>query len=191
VVARLHEQRRSDGAVHAPGHRDENALRHLPPLSPTRNAEVGTRNSSGGSDRGNRPRDPTTARSVPPSAFRLPRWNHRCSTADSALTFSTILGSALTTASTSSAVLSRPKEKRNAAMPRSRGTPIAVSTCEGSIAPVLQADPEAQATPARSRCMSSASLSAAVDDRLHRPAIAHDEGADPFRRADLVPRDGD
>src|SRR3989441_2247780 len=70
---------------------------------------------------------------------------HRCSTADSALTFSTIFGSAPITASTSSAVLSLPKENRSAAMPSSRGTPIAVSTCEGSIAPVLQADPEEQA----------------------------------------------
>src|SRR2546430_16824780 len=33
-------------------------------------------------------------------------------------------------------------------------------------------------------------LSASVDDRFHRPAVAHDEGADSLRRADLVPRDG-
>src|SRR2546428_2981210 len=119
VVPRLHEQRRRHGAVHPPGHRDANALRHLSLLLPV----------------------------------------HRCSTADSALTFSTIFGSAPATASTSSEVLSLPKENRSAAMPSSRGTPIAVSTCEGSIAPVLQADPEEQAIPARSRCMSSASLS--------------------------------
>src|SRR5439155_26058752 len=91
---------------------------------------------------------------------------HRCSTAASARTFSTILGSAAATASTSSAVLSRPNENRSAATPSSRGTPIAVSTCEGSIEPVLHADPDEQATPARSKCMSSASLSVPGIDTL-------------------------
>ena len=42
----------------------------------------------------------------------------------------------------------------------SRGTPMATSTCDGSTAPVEQAEPPEAATPARSRCMSSASLSA-------------------------------
>ncbi len=68
--------------------------------------------------------------------------------------------------STSSAVFSRPNEKRSAAMPRSGGTPIAVSTWEGSTAPVLHADPDEQATPARSKCISSASLSVPGIDTL-------------------------
>src|SRR6266704_1572350 len=91
---------------------------------------------------------------------------HRWSTADSCLTFSTIFGSAPITASTSSAVFSLPNEKRSAATPSSGGTPIAVSTCDGSTAPVLQAEPEEQAIPARSRCINSASLSVPGRDTL-------------------------
>src|SRR2546425_10955259 len=91
-----------------------------------------------------------------PSAIPEP---HRCSTADSCRTLSTIFGSAPMTVSTSSAALSFPNEKRSAATPSSRGTPIAVSTCDGSTAPVLQAEPDEQAMPARSRCMSRASES--------------------------------
>src|SRR6267143_117554 len=85
--------------------------------------------------------------------------SHRCSTADKDRTFSTILGSAAATAATSSSLLSIPNEKRSAATPSSRGTRIAVSTCDGSTVPVLQADPDEQAIPARSRCISNASLS--------------------------------
>src|SRR2546430_8911785 len=73
---------------------------------------------------------------------------HRCRTADKARTLSTIAGSAPATTSTSSAALSFPNEKRNAATPSSRGTPIAVSTWDGSTAPVLQAEPDEQAMPA-------------------------------------------
>src|SRR5690348_3176489 len=84
---------------------------------------------------------------------------HRCSTADSARTFSTIFGMAPMTASTSSSLLSFPNEKRSAATPSSRGTPMAVRTCEGSTAPVEHADPDEQAIPARSKCIKRASLS--------------------------------
>ena len=51
-------------------------------------------------------------------------------------------------------------------MPSSRGTPIAVSTWEGSIEPVLHAEPDEQAIPAKSKCMSSASLSVPGIDTL-------------------------
>src|SRR5262249_15031550 len=91
---------------------------------------------------------------------------HRCRTAESERTFSTIFGRAAATASTSSIVLSLPNENRSAATPSSRGTPIAVSTCDGSTAPVLQADPEEHAIPARSRCISNASLSVPGIDAL-------------------------
>src|SRR5207245_9355917 len=76
---------------------------------------------------------------------------HRCKTADRALTFSTIFGRAAMSASTSCSVFSLPNENRSAATPRSRGTPIAVRTCDGSTAPVEQAGPEGQAMPERSR----------------------------------------
>ena len=69
-------------------------------------------------------------------------------------------------ASTSSAVFCLPNENRSAATPSSRGTPMAVSTCDGSTAPVEQAEPEEQAIPARSRCISSASLSVPGIDTL-------------------------
>src|SRR5437773_2215579 len=84
---------------------------------------------------------------------------HRCSTAERARTFSTIFGSAPISVSTSSRVFSLPNENRSAATPSSRGTPIAVSTCDGSTAPVEHAEPDEQAIPARSRCISRASLS--------------------------------
>src|SRR5262245_13435501 len=64
------------------------------------------------------------------------------------------------TRSTSSAVLSRPRLKRIAPSARSRGTPIASSTWDGSTEPVEHADPLEAATPARTRCISKASLSA-------------------------------
>src|SRR5207245_1798680 len=92
--------------------------------------------------------------------------SHRCKTVASDRTFSTMRGSAAATASTSSMVLSFPNENRSAATPSSRGTPMAVSTCEGSTAPVEQADPEEQAIPARSRCISNASLSVPGIDTL-------------------------
>ena len=41
-----------------------------------------------------------------------------------------------------------------------RGTPMAVRTCDGSVAPVVQAEPPEAATPCRSRCISIASASA-------------------------------
>src|SRR2546422_8204188 len=91
---------------------------------------------------------------------------HQCSTALSARTFWTILGRTATVASTSSRVLSLPNENRSAATPSSRGTPIAVSTCDGSTAPVEHAEPEEQAIPARSRCISRASLSVPGIDTL-------------------------
>src|SRR3989441_7408842 len=47
---------------------------------------------------------------------------HRCRTADSARTFSTIFGRAAINPSTSSAALSLPNENRSAATPSSRGT---------------------------------------------------------------------
>src|SRR5438093_2051672 len=84
---------------------------------------------------------------------------HRWRTVDSDRTFSTIRGSTAVTASTSSTVLSLPKENRSAATPSSRGTPMAVSTCDGSTVPVVQDDADEQAMPARSRCISSAALS--------------------------------
>src|SRR5207237_5285247 len=138
-----------------------------PPHPPQRrNAERGTRNRA----RDRRDARPALARelapAVPRSAFRVPRFDHRCKTAASALTFSTILGSAPTTASTSSAVFCLPNENRRAATPSSRGTPMAVSTCDGSTAPVEHAEPEEQAIPARSRCISSASLSVPGIDTL-------------------------
>src|SRR5256712_11720442 len=95
-----------------------------------------------------------------------PHSNHRWSTALRARTFWTILGSTATVASTSSSVFSLPNENRSAATPRSRGTPIAVRTCDGSTAPVEQAEPEEQAIPARSRCIRSASLSVPGIDTL-------------------------
>src|SRR5207245_5732495 len=91
---------------------------------------------------------------------------HRCKTADRALTFSTLFGRAAMSASTSSSVFSLPNENRSAATPRSRGTPIAVRTCDGSTAPVEQAEPDEQAMPARSRCIRSASLSVPGIDTL-------------------------
>src|SRR5437667_2597162 len=91
---------------------------------------------------------------------------HRCKTADRALTFSTIFGRAAMSASTSCSVFSLPNENRSAATPRSRGTPIAVRTCDGSTAPVEQAEPDEQAMPARSRCIRSASLSVPGIDTL-------------------------
>jgi len=42
----------------------------------------------------------------------------------------------------------------------SAGTPIAVGTCEGSTAPLVQAEPEETAIPSRSSPISSASGSA-------------------------------
>src|SRR5207245_5260516 len=80
--------------------------------------------------------------------------HHRCNTADSCRTLSTIFGSAPMTVSTSSAALSLPNENRSAATPSSRGTAIAVSTCDGSTAPVEPAEPEEHATPARPHCTS-------------------------------------
>src|SRR5439155_618765 len=91
---------------------------------------------------------------------------HRCKTADRALTFSTIFGRAPITVSMSSGVFSLPNENRSAATPRSRGTPIAVRTCDGSTAPVEQAEPEEQAIPARSRGIRRASLSVPGIDTL-------------------------
>ena len=38
--------------------------------------------------------------------------------------------------------MDRPSEKRTADCPRSRGIPIAVNTCDGSVAPEAQADPD-------------------------------------------------
>ena len=64
------------------------------------------------------------------------------------------------TRSTSASLLPCPRLNRTAPRARSLGTPMAISTCEGSTAPVEQADPPEAATPARSRCMSRASLSA-------------------------------
>src|SRR3989454_12181594 len=147
VVPCLHEQRRGERRVDAPRHGDQYSVSPLALPARLRMSNCGLRI---------RPPTHQSAIRNPQSAIAQ---DHRCNTADRALTFSTIFGSAPITASTSSALLSLPKEKRSAAMPSSRGTPIAVSTCEGSIAPVLQADPEEQAMPARSRCMSSASLS--------------------------------
>src|SRR2546425_2271675 len=65
-VAPLDEQRGGDGRIHPPGHRDENALRHLDPPPRTRNAERGTWNREGKSGPGVRQRGPRPARSVPP-----------------------------------------------------------------------------------------------------------------------------
>ena len=82
----------------------------------------------------------------------------------------------------------------------SRGTPMATSTWDGSTAPVEQADPLDAATPARSRCISSASLSApATADVEHvrralRSLAVHDQvghrRAQPRGRArPAAPRD--
>ncbi len=65
-------------------------------------------------------------------------------------------------------LLSRPKLNRMVPSASSRGTPMATSTCEGSTAPVEQADPLDAAMPARSRCISSASLSAPCTAMLKR-----------------------
>src|SRR3989449_8691707 len=92
--------------------------------------------------------------------------HHRCNTADSCRTLSTIFGSAPMTVSTSSAALSLPNENRSAATPSSRGTAIAVSTCDGSTAPVEQAEPEEQALPAGSQCISVAPHSVPGIDTL-------------------------
>src|SRR5256886_14771164 len=168
VVPLLHEDRCSHGAVDTPRHGDEDALPHQrpPPQCGMRNAECGIDGEGPipeTIDGAQRSRDLFR---IPHSAFRIPHCDHRCSTALSALTFSTIRGSTAISASTSSVVFSLPNENRSAATPSSRGTPMAVSTCDGSTAPVEHAEPEEQAIPARSRCISSASLSVPGIDTL-------------------------
>src|SRR5207253_2267228 len=123
---------------------------------------------------------------------------HRCSTADSCRTLSTIFGNAPMTVSTSSATLSFPNEKRSAATPSSRGTPIALSTCDGSTAPVLQAGSELHRPPQsddprhvlRARPQPEL-LPTAVDDRFDGVPVAYEQRADPLGSADLVAGNGD
>src|SRR5437899_2820133 len=173
VVPFLHQDRRSDRAVDSPGHGDENPLCHLEPPPRVRNVECGMRSIRGGSSCETKralpfriPHSTLRIWFIPHSTLRIPHLRHRCKTADRALTFSTIFGRAAMTVSMSSSVFSLPNENRSAATPRSRGTPIAVRTCDGSTAPVEQAEPDEQAIPARARCIRSASLSVPGIDTL-------------------------
>ena len=74
--------------------------------------------------------------------------------------------SASTSASTCSAVLARPSEKRMLARARSARRPMAVSTCEGAMAPLEQAAPVETAKPRRSSAITSASPSMPSKYRL-------------------------
>src|SRR5439155_27332628 len=74
--------------------------------------------------------------------------------------------SAATTASTSAGVVVRPIESRSAQIATARGTPIAVSTGEGSTAPLAHAAPAEAATPRASRAISRWSLRAPGTERL-------------------------
>src|SRR6185312_6206214 len=58
-----------------------------------------------------------------------------------------------------SSVVSAPRLMRTADTANSRGTPNAASTCDGSTLPLVHAEPDEQATPARSSAMSIDSLS--------------------------------
>src|SRR3990172_2053084 len=71
----------------------------------------------------------------------------------------TIPGSMSSTYSISSRVLSLPTASRGLPRASSSGTPIAVSTCDGSSDPDVQAEPLEAAMPARSSAMRIASPS--------------------------------
>ena len=71
----------------------------------------------------------------------------------------TAAGIAVTASSTSASVVVRPSDSRSAPAAHVRSTPIAASTCDGSIAPLAHADAADAHTPASSSRNSSASLS--------------------------------
>src|SRR6185437_15242063 len=65
-----------------------------------------------------------------------------------------------------SSVVRAPRLMRTADTARSRGTPNAARTCDGSTLPLVHAEPDEHATPARSRAMSMDSLSVPGTDTL-------------------------
>ena len=78
---------------------------------------------------------------------------------ESSRSLATVRGSRLNAKFTSSAVFCLPRLKRSVPRARSGDKPIAVSTCEGSIAPEEHAAPVETAKPLRSRAITSASPS--------------------------------
>src|SRR5207248_8286024 len=67
--------------------------------------------------------------------------------------------------STSASVLVAPSDRRRAPLAASVDTPMAVSTCDGSTAPLVQAEPADAQTPAPSRRTSRASDSTPANER--------------------------
>src|SRR5688572_14978628 len=91
---------------------------------------------------------------------------HDVSAAARRRAFATRVGNTSRTRSIHSSVVRAPRLSRIAALARSGRTPSAVSTCEGLILPLWQADPPEAAIPLRSSAMSSDSLSVPGTDRL-------------------------
>src|SRR5437867_742910 len=93
----------------------------------------------------------------------------------------------LSAKSTSSAVFCFPKLKRRLARARSAGIPMAVSTCEGSIAPEEQAAPVETAIPLRSRAI----VTSAVQHGPKLRSLSRVESAHALRPVHLVSGDGE
>ena len=88
-------------------------------------------------------------------------------------------------ASTSASVVVRPRLRRSAPLASSPGSPMAVSTCDGSVEPVVQAEPVEQHRPCEvERMDEGGAVEATHHDRQRCPA------AGPWMAGQLDPVDG-